>query len=69
MPRTADQPFHAASSPAAVEPAKRLEHPNLILAICCMSVLIFSMDATIVTLRCRRFKRTCMLVWRGCSGF
>jgi MFS family permease len=48
MPRTADQPFHAASSPAAVEPAKRLEHPNLILAICCMSVLIFSMDATIV---------------------
>jgi EmrB/QacA subfamily drug resistance transporter len=45
---TEDQPFHAASSPAAVEPAQRMKHPNLILAICCMSVLIFSMDATIV---------------------
>jgi len=48
MPRTDDQFFHATSSPAAVEPANRIKHPNLILAICCMSVLIFSMDATIV---------------------
>src|ERR1700735_3091244 len=48
MPRTEDQVFHATSSPAAVEPAHRIKHPNLILAICCMSVLIFSMDVTIV---------------------
>jgi len=48
MPRTEYQSFHVASSPAAIEPAKRLKHPNLILAICCLSVLIFSMDATIV---------------------
>ena len=48
MPRTEDQLFHPTSSPAAVEPANRIKHPNLILAICCMSVLIFSMDATIV---------------------
>src|SRR6202023_2895472 len=48
MPRTEDQVFHATSSPAAVEPAHRIKRPNLILAICCMSVLIFSMDATIV---------------------
>src|SRR3984885_6156422 len=48
MPRTEDQSFHARSSPPAVEPANRIKHPNLILAICCMSVLIFSMDATIV---------------------
>jgi EmrB/QacA subfamily drug resistance transporter len=48
MPRTEAQFFHAPSSLAAVEPANRIEHPNLILAICCMSVLIFSMDATIV---------------------
>src|SRR6202035_2007029 len=47
MPRTEDQIVHATSSPA-VEPANRIKHPNLILAICCMSVLIFSMDATIV---------------------
>ena len=33
---------------SAIEPANRIKHPNLILAICCMSVLIFSMDATIV---------------------
>ena len=45
---TEDQPFHAASGHADVEPAQRFKHPNLILAICCMSVLIFSMDATIV---------------------
>lgn len=48
MPRTEAQFFHAPSSLATVEPANRIEHPNLILAICCMSVLIFSMDATIV---------------------
>src|ERR1700722_19123423 len=48
MPRIEDQSFHATSSPPAVEPANRIKHPNLILAICCMSVLIFSMDATIV---------------------
>jgi EmrB/QacA subfamily drug resistance transporter len=48
MPGTADLLFHATSSTAAVEPANRIKHPNLILAICCMSVLIFSMDATIV---------------------
>ena len=48
MPRLEDQSFHARSSPPAVEPANRIKHPNLILAICCMSVLIFSMDATIV---------------------
>jgi EmrB/QacA subfamily drug resistance transporter len=33
---------------ADVEPAKRITRPNLILAICCMSVLIVSMDVTIV---------------------
>src|ERR1700761_7800656 len=48
MPRTEGQVFNATSSPAAVEPANRIKHPNLILAICCMSVLIFSMDATII---------------------
>ena len=48
MPTTEDRFLHATSIPAAVEPANRIKHPNLILAICCMSVLIFSMDATIV---------------------
>src|SRR3984957_16222452 len=48
MPRAEEQFFHATSSSAAVETANRIKHPNLILAICCMSVLIFSMDATIV---------------------
>jgi EmrB/QacA subfamily drug resistance transporter len=48
LPMTEDQPSHAASSRGAVESAQHFKHPNLILAICCMSVLIFSMDATIV---------------------
>jgi len=48
MPTTEDRFLHATSIPAAVEPANRIKNPNLILAICCMSVLIFSMDATIV---------------------
>ena len=47
MPRTEDQSFPAASH-RDVDTAKRIKHPNLILAICCMSVLIFSMDVTIV---------------------
>jgi EmrB/QacA subfamily drug resistance transporter len=48
MPTAENRAFRAASIPAAIEPAKRINHPNLILATCCMSVLIFSMDATIV---------------------
>ena len=43
MPKT-DTP----SSPASAAAVKRTTHPNLILAICCMSVLILSMDVTIV---------------------
>jgi len=35
-------------SGAAVEPAKRATHPYLILAICCLSLLIVGMDVTIV---------------------
>jgi EmrB/QacA subfamily drug resistance transporter len=33
---------------AAVDSAKRVTHPNLILAICCISLLIVGMDVTIV---------------------
>ena len=33
---------------AVVDPPQRTSHPNLILAICCLSVLILSMDVTIV---------------------
>jgi|ERR1700677_2210240 len=40
LPKTLDQSFHAASSRAAVEPARSIAHPNLILATCCMSVLM-----------------------------
>jgi EmrB/QacA subfamily drug resistance transporter len=35
-------------SGAVVHPPKRAVHPNLILAICCMSLLIVGMDVTIV---------------------
>src|SRR6202041_3653438 len=48
MPRTEYQVFHAASCVAAIEPANRIKHPNLILAICCMSLLVVGMDVTIV---------------------
>jgi EmrB/QacA subfamily drug resistance transporter len=46
--KTDDRPYLAArlASPAAVE--KPTSHPNLILAICCMSLLIVGMDVTIV---------------------
>jgi MFS family permease len=33
---------------AAVHPPKQVVHQNLILAICCMSLLIVGMDVTIV---------------------
>ena len=36
------------ASGVAVNPAERTTHSNLILAICCMSLLIVSMDVTIV---------------------
>ena len=50
MPKTENQSFPAARtvSGAAVDPAKYTTHPNLILAICCMSLLIVGMDVTIV---------------------
>jgi EmrB/QacA subfamily drug resistance transporter len=48
LPKTENQSLHTASSPAGLEPAKGVTHPNLILGICCMSVLILSMDVTIV---------------------
>jgi EmrB/QacA subfamily drug resistance transporter len=35
-------------SAAVVQPSKQAVHPNLILAICCMSLLIVGMDVTIV---------------------
>ncbi len=49
MLKTEDRSFPAAgtASDVAVNPAKRT-HPNLILAICCTSLLITGMDVTIV---------------------
>ena len=43
MPKT-----ETPSSPVAVVTQKRTTHPNLILAICCTSLLIVGMDVTIV---------------------
>jgi EmrB/QacA subfamily drug resistance transporter len=50
LPRTENRSFPAAGtgSAAAVVLAKRTTHPNLILAICCTSLLIVTMDVTIV---------------------
>src|SRR5579859_6252886 len=50
LPRTETQPLlsaELASSPVA-GPSRRIFRPNMILAICCMSMLITSMDVTIV---------------------
>jgi hypothetical protein len=35
----------------ASDPENRSKHPNLILGVCCMSVLIFGMDITIVRVK------------------
>ena len=43
MPKTENP-----SSPVAAVAPKRTTHPNLILAICCTSLLIVGMDVTIV---------------------
>lgn len=50
MLKTENSSFAASdtANALAVRPSKRLTHPNLILAICCMSVLIIGMDVTIV---------------------
>jgi predicted MFS family arabinose efflux permease len=50
LPKTENQSSPAAgtASGAAVDTAKYTAHPNLILAICCMSLLIVGMDVTIV---------------------
>jgi EmrB/QacA subfamily drug resistance transporter len=49
LPKTENQffPVVGRASGVAINPAKRT-HPNLILAICCLSVLITGMDVTIV---------------------
>src|SRR5580700_804093 len=50
LPKTENRFFPAAgvASAAVVDPTRRTTHPNLILAICCMSLLIVGMDVTIV---------------------
>ena len=48
MPKTENQSSAGAVSAAVLDSAKRASHPNLILAICCMSLLIVGMDVTIV---------------------
>lgn len=50
LPKTEDRSFptSGAGSVATVIPEKRTTHPNLILAICCTSLLIVGMDVTIV---------------------
>ncbi len=50
LSKTKDQSFLStgATSSVVVDPPKRASHPKLILAICCLSVLILSMDVTIV---------------------
>ena len=49
-PNSKDQSLSGAGAMngVVVDPPKRASHPNLILAICCLSVLILSMDVTIV---------------------
>ncbi len=50
LPKTENQSFSPSDAKrgAAVKPVKKATHPNLILAICCMSLLIVGMDVTIV---------------------
>ena len=50
LPKTENRSFPAAGaeSAAIVVPPKRATHPNLILAICCTSLLIVAMDVTII---------------------
>lgn len=50
MPKAENPPLAAAgaANSVVVNLTKRATHPNLILAICCISVLIIAMDVTIV---------------------
>jgi MFS family permease len=50
VPKTENRfsPAAGTASGAAVDPAKHATHPNLILAICCASVVLVGMDFTIV---------------------
>jgi MFS family permease len=47
LPTTENRSFPTVE-PGRVATAKRTTHPNLILAICCTSLLIVGMDVTIV---------------------
>jgi hypothetical protein len=40
LPKTENQSFAGVTSAAVLDSAKRASRPNLILAICCMSLLI-----------------------------
>jgi EmrB/QacA subfamily drug resistance transporter len=49
LPNIENRSFPATGTASVVvHPTKRVTHPNLILAICCMSLLIVGMDVTIV---------------------
>ena len=41
-------PWFGVQAATAANPGKKATHPNLILGICCMSLLIVGMDVTIV---------------------
>src|ERR1700743_3645763 len=48
LPETENQSFAGVTSAAVLDSAKCASRPNLILAICCVSLLIAGMDVTIV---------------------
>ena len=48
LPKTENQSFAGVTSAAVLDSAKCASRPNLILAICCVSLLIVGMDVTIV---------------------
>ena len=71
LPKTENRFFPAAgaANAAVVDPTRPTTRPNLILAICCMSLLIVGMDVTIVNVALPAIRKTCMRGWRDCSGF
>jgi len=48
LPKTENQSLAGVTSAAVLDSAERASRPNLILAICCVSLLIVGMDVTIV---------------------
>src|ERR1700733_5576351 len=68
LPGTEKQSFAGVTSAVVLDSAKCASRPNLILAICCVSLLVAGMDVTIVNVALPAIQKDLYAGRAGCRG-